>query len=78
MSSSLLNSTSKFGATPHYRVVTEEGPDHKKVFLLAAVVGDRAFPHGKGKSKKIASQQAARHALKLLQEEYGKLPPSSR
>ena len=67
----------KFGATPHYELITEEGPDHRKVFELAAVVCDRKFPPGKGKTKKIASQQAARIALKYLQDEYGKQPPST-
>jgi ribonuclease-3 len=68
----------KFGSTPHYRLVTENGPDHKKVFELEAVVCERTFPPGAGKTKKIASQQAARHALRILQNEYGKLPNSSR
>jgi ribonuclease-3 len=67
----------KFGATPHYRLVTENGPDHKKTFELTAVVCDRTFPVGLGKTKKIASQQAARKALKILQSEYGKLPTAS-
>ncbi len=68
----------KFGATPHYRMVTEEGPDHLKTFKLAAVVCDRPFPFGQGKSKKTASQNAARNALRILQDEYGKLPPFAR
>jgi ribonuclease-3 len=68
----------KFGSTPHYRLVTENGPDHKKEFELEAVVCERSFPPGAGKTKKIASQQAARNALRVLQNEYGKLPNSSR
>lgn len=68
----------KFGATPHYRLLMEEGPDHRKTFELTAVVGNRVFPPGKGKTKKVASQQAARKALRILQVEYGKLPGSSR
>jgi ribonuclease-3 len=67
----------KFGATPHYRLLTENGPDHRKTFELTAVVCDRTFPPGLGKTKKIASQQAARKALKILQNEYGKLPTAS-
>ena len=59
----------KFGSTPHYRLITEGGPDHKKIFELAAVVDTREFPPGKGKSKKIASLQAARNALTILQDE---------
>lgn len=67
----------KFGATPHYRLITENGPDHKKIFELTAVVCDRTFPVGTGKTKKIASQQAARKALRILQDEYGKLPTTT-
>jgi len=68
----------KFGSTPAYRLVLENGPDHRKVFQLEAVVNERAFPPGTGNTKKTASQQAARNALKILQNEFGKLPDSSR
>jgi len=45
-------------------------------FLICQEAADRTFPAGTGKTKKIASQQAARKALKILQDEYGKLPDS--
>jgi ribonuclease-3 len=63
----------KFGVTPHYKVLSTDGPDHQRTFTLAAVVGSRQFPPGKGKTKKDASQRAARAAMRLLQEEYGKI-----
>lgn len=63
-----------FGATPHYCLVEENGPDHKKTFSLAAVVNDEEYPSATGKTKKIASQKAAHAALILLQKKYGKLP----
>ena len=66
-----------FGRIPRYRTISEEGPDHKKMFELSAVVMDRTFPPGKGLSKKTASLHAARNALRILRKEYGKLPDSS-
>lgn len=67
-----------FAATPHYVLISEEGPDHKKTFELSAVVKKKKYPPGKGKTKKIASQSAARIALRILQEEHGKLPRASK
>ena len=43
---------------PEYRV-TEEGPDHEKVFTARAVVGDEVLGEGIGRSKKEAEQKAA-------------------
>ena len=50
---------------PAYRIVSELGPDHAKVFRAEVkVAGIRAF--GEGKSKKAAQQNAARQALNML------------
>ncbi len=46
---------------PEYRV-TEEGPDHEKVFTARAVVGDESLGEGVGRSKKEAEQKAAEQA----------------
>ncbi len=51
------------GATPVYRVMNEEGPDHDKVFTLGAYVNDKLMGKGIGPSKQAAQQQAARAAL---------------
>lgn len=51
------------GATPVYRVISEEGPDHDKVFVLGAYVNDKLMGQGSGPSKQSAQQQAARAAL---------------
>lgn len=51
------------GATPVYKVVSEEGPDHDKVFTLGVYVGDKLMGKGVGPSKQSAQQQAARAAL---------------
>ncbi len=63
----------KFGVTPHYRLLSQEGPEHNKKFKLAATVGRDEYPPGLGNTKKEAGQRAAREALKVLQEKYGKL-----
>jgi ribonuclease-3 len=52
--------------TPTYRVVKQEGPDHVKSFQVVAVVGDREYDTGWGRSKKEAEQKAAEATLKLL------------
>ncbi len=64
----------EFGATPSYRVTSEEGPDHIKMFEVVAVVGGRECASGRGKSKKDAEQEAARNTLDQIQRE--KTPPA--
>ncbi len=51
------------GHTPQYRVMTEEGPDHDKIFTLGVYVKDRLLGQGSGHSKQVAQQQAAQAAL---------------
>ena len=50
--------------TPHYRVVSEEGPDHNKIFEVAVFLGAVEKGRGKGNSKRSAQQAAAADALK--------------
>jgi ribonuclease-3 len=52
------------GATPVYKVLTEEGPDHDKIFTIGAYVGPRLLGKGSGSSKQDAQQEAAQNALK--------------
>ncbi len=51
------------GFTPIYRVLSEEGPDHDKVFTLGVFVGENLMGKGSGPSKQMAQQEAARAAL---------------
>ena len=51
-------------ATPHYKVLTEEGPDHEKQFTVGVFVDNKMRGQGDGPSKQIAQQQAAETALK--------------
>ncbi len=55
--------------TPTYRTLAEEGPDHARVFTVAALIGDRIYGVGKGSSKQRAAQAAARAALESLERE---------
>ena len=52
------------GLTPNYRVISESGPDHDKVFVVGAYVGDKLCGKGDGSSKQAAQQVAAEQALK--------------
>ena len=47
--------------SPEYRV-TEDGPDHEKVFTARAVLGRETLGEGVGHSKKEAEQRAAERA----------------
>ena len=51
---------------PQYRVTSEDGPDHEKMFTVAVLVGKKTLGRGKGKNKKQAQQEAARTALQSL------------
>ena len=51
------------GITPHYEVVSESGPDHDKIFILAAYLGEKKVGEGTGASKKEAQLAAAADAL---------------
>ena len=49
-----------------YRVLKEEGPDHKKAFTVAAFINNNEVGRGQGKTKKIAEMHAAKMALELF------------
>lgn len=58
----------KEGITPRYEVVSEEGPDHNKVFTVAVKIGSKKWGQGTGPSKQLAQQAAACDALKKYQK----------
>jgi ribonuclease III len=49
-----------------YRVVEEGGLEHQKTFTVEVKVGDGVLARGRGGSKKVAQQQAAKRALAIL------------
>jgi ribonuclease-3 len=59
----------QFGITPEYKVVASRGPDHLKEFEVAVLIEDKEYARAVGKSKKIAQQEAANMAIKLLRKE---------
>ncbi len=54
---------------PIYRTLSEEGPDHRKIYERACYIGDKIYGVGKGKNTKLADSSAAEAALKKLQSE---------
>lgn len=54
---------SQEAATPVYRVMQEEGPDHDKTFTVGVFVGEQLRGQGQGPSKQAAQQKAAEAAL---------------
>lgn len=57
----------KHGITPTYGVVSESGPDHDKVFVVAAYMKDKEIGRGEGPSKQEGEVSAAEHALKAME-----------
>ncbi len=68
------------GATPSYRVLDEEGPDHDKIFTVAVYVAGQIKGRGTGHSKQEAEGNAAAEGVKLylkLQEHLQHKPQKS-
>lgn len=55
----------KEGFTPVYKVISEEGPDHNKTFVVGVFVESELKGQGTGPSKQAAQVAAATEALKL-------------
>jgi ribonuclease-3 len=55
---------SKEGSTPVYKVLSEDGPDHDKVFTVGVFVNGKLKGEGQGPSKQAGQQAAATIALK--------------
>ena len=54
-----------------YVMLGEEGPDHDKTFLAAAMLGSREIGRGSGRTKKAAEQMAAYRGILALRQEEG-------
>lgn len=50
--------------TPIYKTLKEEGPDHDKIFTVGVYVQGSLLAKGRGKSKQLAEEEAAKIALK--------------
>lgn len=49
-----------------YNLISEEGPDHNKRFVVEVMLNYQVIGRGKGRSKKEAEQLAAKEALELM------------
>lgn len=56
----------KVSTTPRYELLSEDGPDHNKVFTMGAYIDDKIVGKGEGSSKQSAEQKAAEDALNRL------------
>ena len=57
-----------FGVLPEYRVIKQEGEEHKKMFTIEVYINGKKFGRGTGRSKKEAQTFAAKEALSRLLE----------
>ncbi len=53
---------------PRYTIVNTSGPEHAKIFLIEASIGDQFTSRAAGSSKKAASQDAARLLVEQLEK----------
>ncbi len=61
----------KYKQSLHYVLLSEEGPDHNKVFTVQAYMNETALMTGEGRTKKAAEQNAAYQSLlKFEQGDY--------
>lgn len=54
----------KLSVTPQYKVMSESGPDHNKLFNVAVYIDDKNIGEGTGSSKQEAEQAAAEEAIR--------------
>ena len=55
-----------------YELLEETGPDHNKMFQVAALIGSQEISRGFGRTKKAAEQRAAYQAILKLKAEENK------
>mgnify|MGYP000297747015 CR=1 FL=1 len=53
---------------PNYVIVSSNGPDHKKEFIVEVEIDGKTFGKGMGKNKKSAEQEAAKNTLNQLRK----------
>lgn len=59
-------SQGRFKVVPKYRLIAQNGPDHRKTFIVHLFIKEELYGVGQGLSKKAAEQDAARQALEKL------------
>lgn len=56
----------EFHNIPNYKIISETGPEHEKIFTVEVLINNKVNGCGKGGSKKEAQQSAAREACSQL------------
>lgn len=56
----------KYKMAPQYMIDKTQGPDHKKVFYVSIILGERKLSQGTGPSRKEAEQDAAKRVLEEM------------
>jgi ribonuclease-3 len=59
-------SQATYGITPAYRITSATGPDHNKEYVVELMIGDQVVTTGKGHTKQLGAQSAAKAALALI------------
>ncbi len=57
----------KTGITPHYKTISESGPDHKKLFEVGVFIEDQQISVGFGASKLLAEKDASSKATQIYE-----------
>ncbi len=57
----------RWGQTPHYRKIAEQGPPHARIFVCEALAGERSLGIGEGPNRKLAEMRAAAEAVHRLE-----------
>lgn len=53
------------GITPSYQTLSQEGPDHDRMFTIGVFLNSEKVAEGRGRAKQEAEQSAAERALEL-------------
>jgi len=56
----------KCAVAPHYRIISRDGLDHKPIFIVEVLVGEKVITTGQGSSRNRAEMEAASKALMML------------
>jgi ribonuclease-3 len=59
-------SFARHGRPPHYRVISAEGPEHDRRYVVEVRVGGEALGRGEGRNRRDAETEAARQAIERL------------
>ena len=56
----------KCAVAPYYRIISRDGLDHKPIFIVEVLVGEKVITTGQGSSRNRAEMEAASKALMML------------